>query len=99
MVHPLLHLPHVLRVLGISTLTLFKHALGRRRILIYTHTPVEPACLLAQLAAVVCVGEQANGNNTAIRPRVLGLVGLTDLPRIEQETSKGEGWIACSYLF
>lgn len=94
--HPAFHLSHVLHVLGISSLTLFKHALGRRRILIYTHPPVESACLLAQLAAVISTGEEGIIGVHERRITVLGLVGLTDLARIEQETARGNGWIACT---
>ncbi|KAH9023828.1 hypothetical protein EDB85DRAFT_2183174 [Lactarius pseudohatsudake] len=39
---PTLHLPHLLRALGPSSLTLYKHVLGRRRILIYTASPMLP---------------------------------------------------------
>jgi len=36
--NPMLHLGHLLRVLGPSSLTLYKHVLGRRRILVYTQS-------------------------------------------------------------
>ena len=94
--HPAFHLSHVLRILGISSLTIFKHALGRRRVLIYTHPPVEPACLLAQLTAVISSGEEGDSGVVTNRISVLGVVGLIDLPRIEQETKSGRGWVACS---
>ncbi|KAI6015220.1 hypothetical protein F5J12DRAFT_816708 [Pisolithus orientalis] len=55
---PTLHLPHLLRILGPSTLTLYKHVLGRRRILIYTLPPVEPACVLCHVAADLCFEAQ-----------------------------------------
>lgn len=48
--NPITHLPHLLRILGPSSLTLYKHVLGRQRILVYTLPPVQPACLLAQVA-------------------------------------------------
>lgn len=95
--HPAFHLSHVLHVMGISSLTLFKHALGRRRILIHAHPPVEPACLLAQLAAVISTGEEGSAGVHAQRISVLGVVGLTDMPRIEQATSRRNGWIACMF--
>jgi DENN domain-containing protein 11 len=94
--HPAFHLSHILRILGISSLTIFKHALGRRRVLIYTQPPVEPACLLAQLAAVISSGEEGDSGVATNRISVLGVVGLFDLPRIERETESGRGWIACS---
>lgn len=56
--NPTLHLPHLLRALGPSTLTLYKHVLGRRRVLIYTAPPVEPACVLCQVAADMCFEAQ-----------------------------------------
>ena len=55
---PTLHLPHLLRVLGPSSLTLYKHVLGRRRILIFTQPPVEAACFLCQVAADMCFEDQ-----------------------------------------
>lgn len=93
--HPAFHLPHVLHIMGISSLTLFKHALGRRRILIHAHPPVESACLLAQLAAVISTGEEGNAGVHTHKISVLGVVGLTDIPRMEQESSRRSGWIAC----
>lgn len=57
---PTLHLPHLLRVLGPSSLTLYKHVLGRRRILIYTQPPVEAACFLCQVAADMCFEDQTS---------------------------------------
>ena len=51
---PIIHLPHLLRIIGPSSLTLFKHVLGRQRILIYTLPPVEVACILCQAAADMC---------------------------------------------
>lgn len=56
--HPTLHLAHLLRILGPSSLTLYKHVLGRRRILIYTQPPVEAACILCQVAADMCFDDQ-----------------------------------------
>ncbi|KAG2098105.1 hypothetical protein BD769DRAFT_1631354 [Suillus cothurnatus] len=41
-----------------SALTLYKHVLGRRRILIYTLPPVEAACILCQVAADICYAAQ-----------------------------------------
>jgi len=52
------HLSHLLRILGPSALTLYKHVLGRRRILIYTLPPVEAACILCQVAADICYAVQ-----------------------------------------
>jgi hypothetical protein len=45
-VHLTLHLPHLLHILGPSSLTLYKYVLGRHRILIYTLPPVEAASIL-----------------------------------------------------
>ncbi|KAG8758123.1 hypothetical protein FRC14_000747 [Serendipita sp. 396] len=94
--HPAFHLSHVLQIMGISSLTVFKHALGRRRILIHTPPPVESACLLAQLAAVISTGEEGASGVHAQKIAVLGVVGLTDLKRIEEVSAQGNGWIACT---
>ncbi|KAI0791253.1 hypothetical protein C8Q75DRAFT_805607 [Abortiporus biennis] len=55
---PTLHLPHLLHILGPSTLTLYKHLLGRKRILIFTAPPVEVACILCHVAADMCLDDQ-----------------------------------------
>ncbi|KAH8105341.1 hypothetical protein BXZ70DRAFT_920533 [Cristinia sonorae] len=60
---PTLHLPHMLRILGPSSLTLYKHVLGRQRVLIYTAPPVEAACVLCQVAADICYDDQFDGND------------------------------------
>ena len=111
--NPTLHLPHLLRVLGPSSLTLYKHVLGRRRILVYTQPPVEPACILCQVAADMCFEDQTTfeppeGSN-APRPRlkgkqkeginVLGVVTLHDIGLLERESTTGRGWIACASSF
>ncbi|KAM5541519.1 hypothetical protein V8D89_004709 [Ganoderma adspersum] len=57
---PTIHLPHLLRILGPSSLTLYKHILGRRRILVITQPPVEAACILCQVAADTCYEEQVS---------------------------------------
>jgi len=59
---PTLHLPHLLHVLGPSSLTLYKHILGRRRILIYTAPPVQSACILCYVAADMCFEDQVEVN-------------------------------------
>lgn len=51
---PTPHLPHLLRILGLSTLTLYKCILARRRIMIFTLPPVEVACILSWIAADLC---------------------------------------------
>ena len=51
---PTHHLPHLLRILGLSSLTLYKFILSRRRIMIFTLPPVEVAGILAWIAADLC---------------------------------------------
>ncbi|KAH9850465.1 hypothetical protein C2E23DRAFT_869926 [Lenzites betulinus] len=114
---PTLHLPHLLRILGPSSLTLYKHILGRRRVLIVTLPPVEAACILCQVAADTCYEEQVSapvgatesldgerasdglprlkGRNTA-GVKVLGMVTLNDLDKLEFESKSGRGWVACT---
>ena len=36
-----------------------------------------------------------NGAQPRGPPRVLGMVTLSDIPRLEAESAKGDGWIAC----
>ncbi|THH31679.1 hypothetical protein EUX98_g2518 [Antrodiella citrinella] len=122
---PTLHLPHMLRILGPSSLTLYKHVLGRQRVLIYTSPPVEAACVLCQVAADICYDDQyeddipssagstRNPNSSAssherreLRSRlkkkskdvvkVLGIVTLHDIEKLQEESKTGRGWIACT---
>ena len=112
---PTIHLPHLLRILGPSSLTLYKHILGRRRVLIITRPPVEAACILCQVAADTCYQEQVSelvsgyysdegddepprrlkGKSTGA-VKVLGMVTLNDLDKLEFESKSGRGWIACT---
>ncbi|TFY72081.1 hypothetical protein EVG20_g933 [Dentipellis fragilis] len=59
---PTLHLAHFLRLMGASILTLYKHVLGRRRILLYTQPPVEAACNFCQVAADMVYEDQVSGD-------------------------------------
>ena len=99
---PIIHLPHLLRIIGPSSLTLFKHVLGRQRILIYTLPPVEVACILCQAAADMCYQIQTAPDPSGIKARnrdpicVLGMVTLSDLDRLHLESKSTRGWIACT---
>ncbi|RPD53578.1 hypothetical protein L226DRAFT_509969 [Lentinus tigrinus ALCF2SS1-7] len=112
---PTTHLPHLLRILGPSSLTLYKHILGRRRVLVITRPPVEAACILCQVAADTCYEEQVSElvsgydsdesddepprrlkGKSAAAVKVLGMVTLNDLDKLEFESKSGRGWIACT---
>src|SRR5258708_37951253 len=95
--NPTLHLPHLLRILGPSSLTLYKHVLGRKRILFYTLPPVEVACILCQIAADLCYESQLDVNPNEIQTgrlkgkhkdpiNVLGMITLADLNRLDVES-------------
>lgn len=60
--HPLIHLPHLLRIVGPSFLTIYKHLLSRRRILFLTTAPVEAACLLTKACVDVAFPDVVMGN-------------------------------------
>lgn len=99
--HPTVHLPHLLRILGPSSLILYKHVLGRRRILIYTLPPVQAACTLCQVAADLCYEQQvtSEGGTDGDHPegiKVLGMVTLSDLDKMRIEGETGRGWVACT---
>ncbi|TFK68934.1 hypothetical protein BDN72DRAFT_841243 [Pluteus cervinus] len=108
---PTLHLSHLLRILGPSSLTLYKHVLGRRRILIYTLPPVEAACILCHVAGDICFEDQVStsdgrqatpGPGGKLKGRskepisVLGMITLNDLDRLRAESATGRGWVACT---
>ncbi|KAF7298361.1 hypothetical protein MKEN_01360700 [Mycena kentingensis (nom. inval.)] len=98
---PTLHLPHLLRILGPSSLTLYKHVVGRRRILIYTLPPVEAASILCHVAADMAFELQVDPSsgargNSRESLHVLGMVTLIDLDRLEKEGKTGRGWVACT---
>ncbi|KAJ3787099.1 hypothetical protein GGU10DRAFT_386124 [Lentinula aff. detonsa] len=100
--NPTLHLPHLLRILGPSTLTLYKHVIGRKRILIYTLPPVETACILCHVAADFCYEQQVDTTSNRLPGKsqggidVLGMITLSDVDRLSTETMAGKGWIACT---
>lgn len=93
--HPMLHLPHVLRLLGPSSMTFVKHVLSQRRVMIWTHPATEIACLLSTIGVQLCFGSGQDFPTDA--PIDLGMVGLNDIGRLESESAKGLGWIACGY--
>lgn len=66
--NPTLHLPHLLRILGPSSITLYKYAIGRKRILIYTSPPVEAACILCHVAADMCFEAQLETGSSSSQP-------------------------------
>ncbi|KAJ7161996.1 hypothetical protein C8R43DRAFT_991893 [Mycena crocata] len=106
--NPTIHLPHLLRIFGPSSLTLYKHVVGRRRILIYTLPPVEAASILCQVAADMCYEQQIEYSTSPGSPSsrlrgkckegisVLGMVTLNDLDRLQKEGNTGRGWVACT---
>lgn len=104
---PILHLPHLLRILGPNSLTLHKYVISRKRILIYTLPPVEAACILCQVAADICYEDQVENTTPGIGARlkgrckeginVLGMVTLIDLDRMQREGKTDRGWIACKF--
>ncbi|KAH8995786.1 hypothetical protein EDB86DRAFT_3077345 [Lactarius hatsudake] len=98
---PTLHLPHLLRVLGPSSPTLYKHVLGRQWILIYTQRRSGVLPLLGSHGHVFrrpddfrdpgraqCL--QLKGEHTD----VLGIVTPHDIDMLEHESQTGCGWIA-----
>ncbi|KAG5735434.1 Protein LCHN [Termitomyces sp. T112] len=91
--HPTLHLSQLFRILGPSSLIIYRHVLGRRRILIYTQPPVEAACILCYAAADMCYEAQLSTSGRTRDPlSVLGMVTLSDMRRLKTES----GWIACT---
>ncbi|KZO97241.1 hypothetical protein CALVIDRAFT_597586 [Calocera viscosa TUFC12733] len=95
--NPYVHLPALLRHLGPTSLLLYKYALARRRIMIYTHPAVEPACMLAWcIQAMADIGTFEVGKGRGEKVPVLGLIGLIDIDRLKAEGEKGRGWIACT---
>ncbi|KAJ3753991.1 hypothetical protein EV360DRAFT_87263 [Lentinula raphanica] len=100
--NPTLHLPHLLRILGPSTLTLYKYVIGRKRILIYTLPPVEAACILCHVAADFCYEQQVDSTSNRLPGKnkggidVLGMITLSDVDRLQAESKSGKGWIACT---
>lgn len=123
-----------MRILGLSSLTLYKFVLSRRRIMIFTLPPVEVAGTLAWIAADLCREHHASPRNSSFGVpmedlfctyrfsvlktsvesisaakssedneghvpesiRVLGMVTLSDMARLDAESAKGQGWIACT---
>ncbi|KAL5638989.1 hypothetical protein ACGC1H_003384 [Rhizoctonia solani] len=61
---------------------------------------VEPACVLARVAADICFGWKSEmdvpGLATGESIPVLGMVGLDSIEKLEEEGMKRSGWIACT---
>jgi hypothetical protein len=104
---PTRHLPHLLSILGPSSLTLYKHVVGRKRVLIYTKPPqkIEAACVLTFVASELGDGwddetdlhPTPSSSSTRRRRRpipVLGLITLNDFDRLEAGAARG--WVACT---
>ncbi|KAF9074596.1 hypothetical protein BDP27DRAFT_1416010 [Rhodocollybia butyracea] len=87
---------------GPSTLTLYKHVIGRKRILIYTLPPVEAACIFCHVAADFCYEQQVETGSNRLSGKskegisVLGMITLSDVDRLEAVGKTGRGWIACT---
>ncbi|KAG8871189.1 hypothetical protein FRB97_008921 [Tulasnella sp. 331] len=98
--HPLLHLPHFMRVIGPSFLTMFKYVLARKRVLLYTNAPVQTAGLLAKVCVDIAFGVPGSGGRSPSRddrrPKALGTVGLIDMDMLKAESAAGLGWIGCT---
>ena len=100
---PALALPTLLRTLGPSSIALYKHILGRQRILFYTAPPVARAGALCRAAADMAMRLQLSPpSHLEMSPKakdgvpVLGMVTLHDLDRLESASGEGRGWIACT---
>ena len=88
--NPTLHLPHLLRALGPSSLTLYNHILGRRRVLIYTAPPVEPACVLCQVAADMCFEAQTPPSFSLDEPSSLSFPSSSSVKgKLSNESKSG----------
>ncbi|KAH8985068.1 hypothetical protein EDB86DRAFT_2833285 [Lactarius hatsudake] len=92
-VSPTLHLPHLLRALGPSSLY---YVFGRRRILIYTHLPVEAALPLpgGAYGEGPNIAPESKGNLNE-RINILGIVTLHNIDVLERESRTNRGWILC----
>lgn len=108
---PALQLPSLVSLLGPSSVTLFKHLLARKRVMIYTNVPVGPACTMCYAIVDMVRGMQADSPSEAedvtMPPehkgpvRVLGMLTLNDLIQdqkrglLENKIDEGCGWVAC----
>ncbi|KAF9026617.1 hypothetical protein BDZ89DRAFT_1161175 [Hymenopellis radicata] len=100
--HPAQHLPHVLRTVGPAFVTLAKHVVGGRRVLVYssmskaTSTPSSsssspPTATPIHAACTLC---HLLGAASPAPAHVLGCVGLMDFSRLVSPSSAS--WIACT---
>ncbi|KAH6918331.1 hypothetical protein BKA70DRAFT_13308 [Coprinopsis sp. MPI-PUGE-AT-0042] len=109
---PALQLPSLVSLLGPSSVTLFKHLLARKRVMIYTNVPVGPACTMCYAIVDMVRGMQTDSlseeEEMAMPPqhkgpvRVLGMLTLNDLVQdqkrglLENKIDEGSGWVACT---
>ncbi|KAH9052544.1 hypothetical protein EDB87DRAFT_1835832 [Lactarius vividus] len=86
-----LHLPHLLRMLGPFSLTLYDHVLDSQRILIYTQLLDQTITQGSGMSATPQFkGKQKEGIN------VLNIVALHDIDTLKQESRTSHSWIACT---
>lgn len=98
---PTLYFSHLLRVLGPSSLTLYEHVLGRRRILITRICPSKRR-FLCQVAADLYFEDDSHDPDIALDLKgeldegidVLGVVMLHNLDMLKRESHTDRGWIA-----
>ncbi|EAU83600.2 hypothetical protein CC1G_07973 [Coprinopsis cinerea okayama7 len=108
---PTLQLPSLLTLLGPSSVTLFRHLLARKRIMVFTNVPVGPACTMCYAMVDMVRAVQSNDptdDDVTISPRhsapvrVLGMLTLNDLVSetksglLEDKIEEGRGWVACT---
>lgn len=87
--HPLLHLPSLLMTLGPSSLTIFRFLLARKRVLVLAKPPVETVGVACWALASLASAGRDDVN-------VLGVVTLHDIDNLKYQSSRGDGWIACT---
>ena len=84
---PSYHLPHLLRIMGLTSLTLYKFVLSRRRIMIYTLPPVEVAGIVSWVASDLCREHHASPKHHTLGTPIESL--LSSKHSLDFSLSKG----------
>ncbi|TGZ83163.1 hypothetical protein EX30DRAFT_354353 [Ascodesmis nigricans] len=97
--HPALSLPSFTSLFGPLIFPLHRFALARKRILVVTHAPVEPACNYVYDISILSNIPQSEIPLLPKEPerlKPLFSVGVHDIPMLEKEGREGRGWVACT---
>lgn len=97
--HPALSLSSFVDIFGPLIFPIYRAALARKRILIITHAPVEPACNFVydiSILSNIPLSVVSHLPRDPDRLKPLFSVGVHDIPFLSAESETGAGYVACT---